>query len=65
MQESTRIYLCDCYTDHMRTTFTPEQVQALTSDQSRKLGLEMRDRCPIPNPFPEPETPSLTLEDST
>ena len=65
MQEGTRIYLCDCYTDHMRTTFTPEQVMALTPEQSRVLGLGMRDLCPIPNPFPEPETPSLTLEDST
>ena len=64
MQETTRIFLCDCYTDHMRTTFTPEQVLALTSEQSRKLGLEMRDKCPIPNPFPESETPPLTTETS-
>ena len=36
-----RVRLCDCYVDHMRTTFTPEQVIALTSEQSRELGLKM------------------------
>ena len=45
--EQTRIYLCDCYTDHMRKTYTPEQVRALTQEQARTLGLRMRERCPI------------------
>ena len=48
MTEQTRVYLCDCYTDHMRKTFTPEQVRALTKEQSRTLGLSMRERCPMP-----------------
>jgi len=48
--EQTRIYLCDCYTDHMRKTYTPEQVRALTKEQARTLGLRMRERCPIPMP---------------
>ena len=65
MQETTRIFLCDCYTDHMRKSFTPEQVKTLTPSQSRILGLEMRNKCPIPNPFPQPKTPPLTLENST
>ena len=65
MQETTRIYLCDCYTDHMRKSFTPEQVKNLTPSQSRILGLEMRNKCPIPNPFPQPKAPPLTLENST
>ena len=41
-----RVRLCDCYVDHMRTTFTPEQVIALTSEQSRELGLKMIIICP-------------------
>ena len=41
-----RVRLCDCYVDHMRTTFTPEQVQALTPEQSRELGLKMNIICP-------------------
>jgi hypothetical protein len=46
--EGTRIYLCDCYTDYMRESFTPEQVIAMTSEQARALGLIMRDKCPLP-----------------
>ena len=45
--EQTRMHLCDCYTDHMRQTYTPEQVKALTTEQARTLGLRMRERCPI------------------
>ena len=41
-----RVRLCDCYVDHMRTTFTPEQVIALTPEQSRELGLKMNIICP-------------------
>ena len=41
-----RVRLCDCYVDHMRSTFTPEQVIALTSEQSRELGLKMNIICP-------------------
>tara|TARA_R110002020_G_scaffold55971_1_gene155010 strand:+ start:946 stop:1296 length:351 start_codon:yes stop_codon:yes gene_type:complete len=48
MRGQTRIYLCDCYVDHMRKTYTPEEVKALTKEQSRTLGLRMRDTCPIP-----------------
>ena len=48
VRERTRIYLCDCYVDHMRKTYTTEQVKALTKEQARTLGLRMRDKCPIP-----------------
>ena len=41
-----RVRLCDCYVDHMRTTFTPEQVIALSPEQSRELGLKMNIICP-------------------
>ena len=47
MTEQTRVYLCDCYTDHMRKTYTTEQVKALTKEQARTLGFRMRQRCPI------------------
>ena len=46
-----RVRLCDCYVDHMRTTFTPEQVLALTSEQSRELGMKMNIICPTEQPF--------------
>ena len=46
-----RVRLCDCYVDHMRTTFTPEQVIALTPEQSRELGLKMNVICPTHMPF--------------
>ena len=46
-----RIRLCDCYVDHMRSTFTPKQVEALTSEQSRELGMKMNIICPIQEPF--------------
>ena len=46
-----RVRLCDCYVDHMRTTFTPEQVIALTSEQSRELGMKMNIICPTQVPF--------------
>ena len=46
-----RVRLCDCYVDHMRTTFTPEQVIALTSEQSRELGLKMNIICPTQAQF--------------
>ena len=46
-----RVRLCDCYVDHMRTTFTPEQVLALTSKQSRELGLKMNIICPTQAEF--------------
>jgi len=47
IREQTKVYLCDCYTDHMRKTYTPEQVKALTKEQARTLGLRMREKCPI------------------
>ena len=50
MREDSRVYLCDCYTDHMRKTYTTEQVRALTKEQARTLGLRMRERCPMPRP---------------
>ena len=46
-----RVRLCDCYVDHMRSTFTPKQVDALTSEQSRELGMKMNIICPTQVPF--------------
>ena len=46
-----RVRLCDCYVDHMRSTFTPEQVEALTPEQSRELGMKMNIICPTQVPF--------------
>ena len=46
-----RIRLCDCYVDHMRTTFTQKQVEALTPEQSRELGMKMNIICPTQQPF--------------
>ena len=48
MQERSRVLLCDCYTNHMRETYTPEQVLALTQEQARTLGFRMRVICPLP-----------------
>ena len=48
LTEQTRIYLCDCYTDHMRKTYTTEQVKALPQEQARTLGFRMRRICPLP-----------------
>ena len=50
MQEHSRVSLCDCYTDHMRETYTPEQVLAMTQEQARTLGFRMRTICPLPVP---------------
>ena len=50
MQERSRVLLCDCYTNHMRETYTPEQVLALTQEQARTLGFRMRTICPLPLP---------------
>jgi hypothetical protein len=44
--QAERVRLCDCYVDHMRSTFTPEQVEALTAEQSRELGMKMNIICP-------------------
>ena len=46
-----RVRLCDCYVDHMRSTFTPEQVIALSPEQSKELGLKMNIICPTEIPF--------------
>ena len=46
-----RVRLCDCYVDHMRSTFTPEQVIALSPEQSKELGLKMNIICPTHMPF--------------
>ena len=46
-----RVRLCDCYVDHMRSTFTPEQVEAMTPEQSRELGMKMNIICPTQMPF--------------
>ena len=48
MPEVIRIHLCDCYSDHMRKKFTPDQVKGLTKEQSRELGESMKLLCPIP-----------------
>ena len=49
--QAERVRLCDCYVDHMRNTFTPEQVQALTPEQSKELGMKMNLICPTDQPF--------------
>ena len=49
--QGERVRLCDCYVDHMRSTFTPEQVEALTPEQSRELGMKMNIICPTQVPF--------------
>jgi len=46
-----RVRLCDCYVDHMRSTFTPEQVEALSPKESRELGLKMNIICPTQAQF--------------
>ena len=51
MPQAERARLCDCYVDHMRSTFTPEQVLALTSEQSKELGMKMNIICPTQVPF--------------
>ena len=50
MQEHSRVYLCDCYTDYMRKNYTPEEVLSMTQEQARTLGLRMRRICPLPVP---------------
>ena len=51
IDQPERVRLCDCYVDHMRTTFTPEQVMALTSEQSKELGMKMNIICPTQASF--------------
>jgi hypothetical protein len=51
IDQPERVRLCDCYVDHMRTTFTPSQVLALTSEQSKELGMKMNIICPTQAPF--------------
>ena len=57
IDQPERVRLCDCYVDHMRTTFTPSQVLALTSEQSKELGMKMNIICPT--------QASLTLKEAT
>ena len=56
IDQPERVRLCDCYVDHMRTTFTPEQVMALTSEQSKELGMKMNIICPTQASFVIKET---------
>ena len=35
--QGERVRLCDCYVDHMRSTFTPEQVEALLQNNLENL----------------------------
>ena len=49
--QAERVRLCDCYVDHMRNTFTPEQVEVLTPEQSKELGMKMNIICPTQQPF--------------
>jgi len=51
INQPERVRLCDCYVDHMRSTFTPEQVIALTSEQSKELGMKMNIICPTQAQF--------------
>ena len=46
-----RVRLCDCYVDHMRSTFTPKQVEALSLEQTKELGKKMNIICPVQIPF--------------
>ena len=50
MLEESRVYLCDCYTNHMRKNFTPEYILEMTPEQARSLGFKMRTICPLPTP---------------
>ena len=43
--------VCDCYVDHMRSTFTPKQVEALSLEQTKELGKKMNIICPVQLPF--------------
>tara|TARA_B100000287_G_C20589590_1_gene763669 strand:- start:230 stop:574 length:345 start_codon:yes stop_codon:yes gene_type:complete len=54
VQRMQRIKLCDCYVDHMRTKHTPEEVKALSPEESKSLGREMAVVCPILPPYPPP-----------
>ena len=54
VQSPQRIKLCDCYVDHMRTKHTPEEVKALSPEESKSLGREMAVVCPILPPYPPP-----------
>ena len=56
MPEQIRMYLCDCYSDHMRQKYTPDQVKSLTKAQLKKLGLSMRKTCPLPTLQPKIQT---------
>ena len=56
LHEITRIYLCDCYTDHMRINYTPDEVKALTREESQILGQKFKEICPIPTPQPTIDT---------
>ena len=56
MKEEVRAFLCDCYSDHMRQKYTPDQVKSLTKAQLRKLGLAMRETCPLPSYKPKIDT---------
>ena len=49
--QGERVRLCDCYVDHMRKTFTPKQVEALTPEQSKELGMKMNIICPTQASF--------------
>ena len=50
MREDSRLHLCDCYTDYMRKSYTPEEVLSMTQEQARTLGCRMRRICPLPVP---------------
>ena len=49
--QAERVRLCDCYVDHMRDTFTPKQVEALTPEQAKELGIKMNIICPTQQSF--------------
>ena len=49
--QGKRVRLCDCYVDHMRSTFTPKQVEALSLEQTKELGKKMNIICPVQIPF--------------
>ena len=56
LSQVERVLLCDCYVDHMRKTYTPQEVINLSPEESKKLGLSLRTTCPASINFSTKET---------
>ena len=48
IQQSIRWPLCDCYTDHLRKTYSSFRVKTLSDNESMAIGLEVAGVCVIP-----------------